>query len=125
MLFDFIVTMLFAVVSAEHKIDKRGKKFMSLKFDPQYQTGTAWIKTAVVYEPNKKGNVVILVNHGGVRMDTGLEFPASTVFILKPIKDDLYIVLSKGKKKGFATQYQVNRIMEAIPQDTTNWWPIR
>lgn len=116
MLFNFIIRMLFAVVSAETKVDKRGKEFLSLKFDPRGQGACHWLKTVVVYKPNKKGNVVILVNHGGTRSDTGLEFPMSSTIVLKPTKDDLFIVLSRGKMQGFTTHYEVGKIIAATPQ---------
>lgn len=116
MLFNFIIRMLFAVTGVEQKTDKRGKEFVSLKFDPAGQGSSHWVKSVVMYQPNKKGNISILVNHGGVRMDTGLEFPASTTMVLKRVNDDLFLVLKKGKPVGFATHQDVSRIQSATPQ---------
>lgn len=116
MLFNFIIRMLCAVVSAETKVDKKGKEFLSLKFDRQGQGSGHWLKTVVMYPANKKGNITLLINHGGTRSDTGLEFPMSSVLTLKPVKDDLFLVLNKGKVAGFATQYDINKIAAATPQ---------
>lgn len=113
MLFNFIIRMLSAVTGVEQKTDKRGKEFVSLRFDPRGQGAYHWVKSVVMYQPNKKGNISILVNHGGVRMDTGLEFPASTTMTLKPIKgSDLYLILKRGKAVGFAEQRDVDKISQ-------------
>lgn len=121
MLFNFIIRMLFAVVSVEQKIDKRGKEFLSLKFDSAGQGSGQWIKSVVMYAPNKKGNISILVNHGGTRSDTGLEFPMSTILILKRVNDELFLVLKKGKPIGFATHENVSRIAAATTQVITRY----
>lgn len=119
MLFSFIIRMLSAVSGVEHKIDKRGKEFMSLRFDPAGQGSGHWIKSVVIYPSNKKGNITLLINHGGTRAATGLKFPMSSVLTLKPVKDDLFLVLNKGKVAGFATQYDINKIAAATPQVIT------
>lgn len=113
MLFNFVIRMLSAVTGVEQKVDRRGKEFMSLKFDRRSQGSNHWIKSVVMYPANKKGNITLLINHGGVRMDTGLEFPASTTMTLKPIKgSDLYLILQKGKVQGFATQADIDKISQ-------------
>ena len=121
--FEFILAHLWAIISMEEKIDKKGKPFKSLRFSKERQKYHYWIKTLVVYEDIQKGVVKILINAGAVRYSDDKTFPVVKSYTLKKrVNEDgwiSYTAYSGGKWLGSVPGRFVQDILDAkVPQST-------
>lgn len=111
--FHSILAHLWAILSIEEKIDKKGKPFKSIRFSKERQNYYHWIKTLVIYEDTRKGIVTILINAGGIRYATNKPFPYSKSYTLKKVKNGQdYAAYSGGKWLGLVSQCEVQKIID-------------
>lgn len=112
-MFYFMVRQLRNIVSAEDKIDKKGKPFTSFRFD-----WSDWhpfrLKSLVMYRDLEKGTIQLLANAGGTRRSTGKQFPIVKSYMLKPMKDPAYFAAySGGKWAGKVSANEVQKFLKA------------